>query len=410
MLAAKLTQRSDKSAPLLNTEMADRMVETLGSLKGIALKFGQGMALSQDMQPEAVKKLLYQMFSNAPSLDFSVVRELLQAELGQDIEALFEEFAPEAFAAASLGQVHRATLKSGEAVAVKVQYPKAAQTLRHDLNNLASVMRTAGLGLNLFDEKGYIDEFQTQFSEELDYSLERRRLEHFRTLLEPWPDLMVPRTYPNVSTSRVLVTELLNGKTLTVVCAERDAYSPKERYRIGEQLIRAIYGPFLTSRTMHGDCHPGNFVTMPDGRLGVLDLGCMKEFSFAFWQSYRRTIQSALEGNFSNVLEITAQAGFRIQVSDEQARSLLLDLSHIVCRPFRGDYDFSQCRIREDVTALVRQRPQDFLRVRPPAEGIFFFRSIVGLSDILRALGSSGDFRTTFSELMQRTPPPHASR
>lgn len=380
--------------------MAGQMVKTLGSLKGVALKLGQSIALSQDTQPEAVRRLLYQMFAQVPALDFEKIRTVLTAELGQEFEKVFAQLDHAPFAAASLGQVHRGVLLDGTEVAVKIQYPRAKQTLRQDLQNLGAVMKTAGLGMNLFDEKSYLHEIQTQFSQELDYDLEQRHLEQYRQSVSPWPELRVPKSYPELSSASVLVTELLEGEVLTDVCAEPAKWSAEQRFVLGKQLIRAVYGPFLRDGLVHGDCHPGNFLFLKNGGLGILDFGCVRHFSKPFWHAYRHTIQAALHQDFSQVFEITQSAGFRIQISENKARALLNDLSVIVSRPFLVAYDFGACHIRKDILALVRERPQDFLRIRPPAEGIFFFRSIVGLMDMLRALQCEGDFRSVFIELL----------
>lgn len=404
MLSARLRQAdTHKHVPLISEESTERIVQTLGNLKGVALKLGQTFALSQSSQPEAAKALLHQMFSQAPPLEYQVIQTLLENEFKKPPDKIFKHFETVPFAAASLGQVHKGTLHDGRQVAVKVQYPNANHALWHDLNNLAVVLRTAGLGLNLFNEKEYIEELQQQFSDELDYSLELKRLEQFRALLKPWPDLHVPYAYPDLCTPRVLTTELLNGRMLTEVCTQNDQHTPDERFRIANQLIQAIYGPFLQEGTIHGDCHPGNFIIMTDGRLGMLDFGCTRTFSPSFWKAYRRTVRATLDGELEKILELTRQAGFHIQLEDDAARSLLHELSNIVSRPMMAPYDFGTCRIRENVTALVRRRPQDFLRVRPPSEGIFFFRSIVGLTDILRMLKSHGDFRPTFSALLTST-------
>lgn len=404
-LLATSARRLAGEGPSPQAEAARRLLETLGELKGAALKVGQALSLAGGALPDDVREVVSRLFSQAPPVPFEDVAVVLEEELGRPHREVFPRFEEEPFAAASLGQVHRATLASGEEVAVKVQYPGVAEALEDDLRNLGTVARAVGLGIS--GAGAYADELASSFREELDYELELRRLEQFRAFYAPEPDLVVPRSYPALCSRRVLVLERLEGPTLDAFTRE-DAPADV-RFRVAEQLVRATYGPFVSHGAIHGDTHPGNFVVLRDGRLGVLDFGATRSFSEGFRGAYHELLASAVRGEIPDYVALVRRAGFTIRVPDARARSLLEEIAGIVSRPLCGPYDFGQDRIVEDLQALKLKRAPDLLRVLPPAEGILFYRSLAGLHHDVRALRAAGDFRPVLRRLLgQRAAPPES--
>lgn len=381
-------------------EAARRVLETLGEMKGAALKLGQTLSLGSDTLPPEVRKVVARLFSQAPTLPFEDIAKVIEAELGKHPHELFASFEEAPFAGASLGQVHRARLRSGEEVAVKVQYPGVAAALGEDLKNAETMVKALGIGGSLLDGRDYFDELKREISAELDYRRELVLLEEFRGYLARFPMLVVPKAYPELCAGKVLVLERLEGPTLHAYCQDLAGKSAEERFAVGLRLCEAIYGPFLFHRAIHGDTHPGNFVVLPEGRLGVLDFGSVKHLSERFWRCYRDAFAAGLAGEKPDLLTLIQRGGFTVTIPPEKARPLLDEIAHIVARPLHGPYDFGADTMVEELLALKNRAVLDLARMRPPPEAILFYRAIGGLSYNLRSLKASGDFRPFFREAL----------
>jgi len=269
-----------------------------------------------------------------------------------------------------------------------------------DLKNVHALIRGLSLGGKLLDRRDFVAEVDQQLRGELDYVGERERLERFRGFVARWPDLVVPATFPALSSRRVLVMERLEGPTLDVFTRNVDAVSPEERFAVGERLVRAIYGPFLYHRAIHGDAHPGNYVVMP-GRLGILDFGLVKNLSERFWRASLEVVADAVSGRPMDLYGITRRAGFSIELGEARAKSFLAEVAQIIGKPLMGRYDFSNARIADELIELKSRRALDMLRVRPPPESLFYYRSVVGLGANLKSLKAAGDFRPFFRQALR---------
>ncbi len=381
----------------LSKNAAERIVATLGDLKGVAMKLGQVASMDSDLLAPEVRAILARLQNQAPAMPYERVAEVVESELGQRPEALFDSFDREPMAAASLGQVHRARWK-GRELAVKVQYPGIGEALTSDLENLGVLFNTLSKTSRALDGRAYYQEIRHEMSLEVDYRREAAMCRAYAEAAKQLPELKVPDVVDERTSERVLTLELLPGRTLKDFVAA-DPSEP-ERFRVARLLIRAIYGPFLLGGEMHADPHPGNFVVMPDGRLGVLDFGSVKRFSPVFIEEHRRMFLKALSQEPFDVLEVCRAVGFSIELPDDEARALIREVLHIAGRPMRADiYDYKRCTIVRDTKALFRQHPAAFLKIRPPAEAVMFFRSTGGLSQNLRLLGARGDFRSVYREL-----------
>jgi predicted unusual protein kinase regulating ubiquinone biosynthesis (AarF/ABC1/UbiB family) len=377
---------------------AEKLVATLGDLKGAAMKFGQAISMDAELFTPEVRAVLSRLQNAAPSMPYERVREVVERELGSAPEALYATFEREPMAAASLGQVHRATLADGREVAVKVQYPGIGEALTSDLQNLGTLVRTLSKTSKVLDGRAYYEELKSEMILEVDYRREASLARAFAEAARRLPDLKVPDVVEERTSQRVLTLELLAGPTLKDFMVS--APSAPERFRVARLLIRAIYGPFLVEGEIHSDPHPGNFVVMPDGRLGVLDFGSVKRFSPTFVEVNRRLFKNAIEQRQADVLDVCREVGFSIELPDDEARPLIREVLHTAGRPLRVDeYDYATDEISRDMKTLFRENAASFLRIRPPAEAVMFFRSTGGLSQNLRLLGAKGDFRAVYREL-----------
>src|SRR5436190_8526988 len=261
-----------------HVEAAERMVDALGQLKGAAMKIGQlASFIDTDFLPPEYRELyqdkLSQLRSDAPSMSWKQVREVLAEEWDEPVEELFEDFEEEAAAAASIGQVHRATLPDGRRVAVKIQYPGIAKALRADMQNAGMIMRMAKALAPGLDAEAAAEELKERVLEELDYEYEAQNQRTFARAYRGHPFIYVPDVISRLPTERVLVTEWVDGKGFE----EIKELPQEEKDRFGEIVFRFCFGSIYHLQHFNADAHPGNYVLMPDGNVAFLDFGMTKQ-------------------------------------------------------------------------------------------------------------------------------------
>jgi predicted unusual protein kinase regulating ubiquinone biosynthesis (AarF/ABC1/UbiB family) len=346
-----------------------------------------------------VRQVLARLQNQAPPMGYAQVERVVQEALGAPPPRLFAHFEREPFAAASLGQVHRARLADGREVAVKVQYPGIAQSLQADLDNVGLVVRTVSLAGRGLDGGAYYRELCSELLLELDYRREAALARAFGAAAAGLPELVVPQVVDALSAERVLTLELLPGTTLKDWVPT--APSPEARFRVSRQLVRAIYGPFFLAGLIHADPHPGNFLVMPDGRLGVLDFGSIKRFGAEFVQANRALLLQALRFEARDVLSLCRAVGFTVELPEPEAAAFLLEVLDIGSRPWRTDaYDYARCEMNGDMRRHFLKNAARAMKIRPPPEAVLFFRSTGGLSQNLRLLEAAGNFRQVFQDVV----------
>ncbi len=292
-------------------------------------KLGQLLSTRSDLLPTAYTEALSRLQDEVEPFAFADVEAIVEAELGADVRHLFARFDPEPLASASLGQVHRATLRTGREVVVKVQRPDAREVVRGDMETLRKVAAMADRGTTAGRRLGFEDlllQFQRSLSAELDYRREARNLLRFKDLTSDYDLLVVPEPVLELSSSRVLTMELVEGRKVTDIgplgLTELDARP------IVAQLFRAYLRSILHHGFLHADPHPGNLLVTPDGRLGILDLGMVAHVPPRIQQLVVRLL---------------------VAISDddgEQAATVLAELGHPL-----DDYD--PLAFRDEVTRLV---------------------------------------------------------
>ncbi|HYH99691.1 AarF/ABC1/UbiB kinase family protein [Hyalangium sp.] len=387
-----------QESELLSKGMAEKLVATLGDLKGAAMKFGQAVSMDSDLLTPEVRQIMARLQNQAPSMGYDTVARVVREELGASPEALFREFDRQPLAAASLGQVHRAVLEDGRAVVVKVQYPGVGDSLKGDLDNLGMVVKTFSKAAKVMDGTAYFQELREELLLELDYRREAHLCRGFVQSAARLPDLKVPDVIPERTSERVLTLELLEGQTLKDWVLTEPP--PEERFRVARQLVLAIYGPFFCAGEIHADPHPGNFMVMKDGRLGLLDFGSIKGFSERFVDVNRRMFLQAVRLEPMDILTLSREVGFTVELPDAEAEELIHEVLRIAGRPMRSHaYDFTTCEISRDMKRHFARNATRFLKIRPPPEAVMFFRSTGGLAQNLRLIGARGDFRRVYQEV-----------
>ncbi|HUQ81817.1 MAG TPA: AarF/ABC1/UbiB kinase family protein [Gemmatimonadaceae bacterium] len=255
-----------------------RIASDLQSLRGPAMKLGQLLSVQSGVLPEETLAALASLQREAPAMHPSLVRAQFKAAMGAAPETVFRTFDETPFAAASLGQVHRAVTRRGETVAVKIQYPAIEDAVRNDFTWFRAIA-TASQIKRLFPES-LIREMEQHIVAETDYEAEASSAEFFATGLEPLDYVEVPRIRRDLSAGTVLTMSMLAGESLDAFLAQR----PSQRLRnlVGERLLELFYFQVLQLGAFHADPHWGNYLFRPDGSIGLVDFGCVKRLDPAF--------------------------------------------------------------------------------------------------------------------------------
>jgi predicted unusual protein kinase regulating ubiquinone biosynthesis (AarF/ABC1/UbiB family) len=258
------------------------LVDQLGRMRGAAMKVGQMISMVEldglpDDQKDELQQKLASLRDSIPPVPFGRLEKLLRKELGAPLGSVFSDFDERAFAAASIGQVHRAKTLAGDEIVVKVQYPGVAEAVETDLRNamlLVPLLKRLAPGL---DGKALGEEMRERIGEELDYELEAQNQRRVARMMRGHPFIHVPRVYTDLSTRRVLVSEYVEGERFEAV---RRADEP-QRDRYGEIVFRFFFGLLYRDRIALGDPHPGNYLLRPDGRVCFLDFGLLRDVDHA---------------------------------------------------------------------------------------------------------------------------------
>ncbi len=249
-----------------------RAREELGNLKGPAMKLGQLASMGSGVLGLEALEELANLQMRAPGMHASLARAQFKSALGKYPEELFREFDPEPFAAASLGQVHRGITRSGEKVAIKIQYPAIRSAIENDFKLFRSLTLPGRVTGHL--PAALLAEFERGFLEETDYLHEAQNLEFFRKELKGLTYLSVPQVYHELSGDRVLTMSFIEGAPLRNFLMEKP--SAALRNLVGERLVEMYHTQLHWLKALHADSHPGNYLLRSDGRIGLVDFGCVK--------------------------------------------------------------------------------------------------------------------------------------
>jgi ubiquinone biosynthesis protein len=258
----------------LPSERGRHLRELLDELGPTFVKFGQLLSMRPDVLPPDIIAELRGLQDDVSPFPYEEAEEVVRLELGQPIERLFRDFDPVPLAAASIGQVHRATLPNGRDVVVKVQRPGAQRQIEADLNLMYQAARLAKervRALDFIDAEGLVDEFARSIRQELDYRLEARNAETFRKNFAGHPHVRIPRVYWSYTRPRVLTLEFLDGTQLADI--EVLGWTPEQRYRLAEILTEAWMTMIFRQGFFHGDPHPANVLVFSPDRIGLVDFG-----------------------------------------------------------------------------------------------------------------------------------------
>ncbi|UQA62066.1 ABC1 kinase family protein [Polyangium aurulentum] len=383
---------------------AEAMLKTLGEMKGLPLKLGQMASYIDGLAPpgheEKFQAALKKLLDKAPPLSAESAAQMIQTELGGAPEQVFEQWEREPFAAASIGQVHRAVTKSGARVAVKVQYPGIDKAIENDLKSISLLETMMSPVTKKFHAKQAIDEIRTVFMSELDYAREAEMADLFRRINANEPDIFVPEVHHGLTTRRVLTTEFAEGQGYADFCKTA---SQEARNRAGEAIWRFTFRSMLRYGVLYADPHPGNYRFMPDGRVAFLDFGCVKMLPPELVEDMKRYMRAAMDADWDEFDRACVEV-LGYDPNDESwdlYRSYTLEL--MMPLTTKEAWVCSKERARETVSFLARgvrslsfkegELPNIPHVPKMPQDFTFVNRLQWGLASVMAGLGTVAYFR-----------------
>lgn len=379
----------------LDEDNARDIYQSLSQLKGSALKVAQMLAMDKNLLPDAYQQQFALGQYSAPPLSYPLVVKTFRQYFGQNPTDLFDEFGKSAANAASIGQVHKATL-NGKELAVKVQYPGVAESVRSDLK-LVKPFATRLFNISEKELDQYMQEVEEKLLEETDYELEVRRSVEIACACMFIPNLSFPSYYPNLSSSRIITMDWLPGKHIKEFLATNPSQETREK--IGQAMWEFYHHQIHNLKKVHADPHPGNFLMQPDGTLGVIDFGCVKEIPEDFYKVYFRLMSNKIVSDDKELVPVLEALQFLYPDDTPQERKVFIgvfrEMTTLLGRPFHTDrFDFSDKSYFDSIYALSdRLSKMKELRqsrhARGSRHGLYINRTYFGLYQLLHQLGAT---------------------
>lgn len=363
----------DDDAPAGDVDRATSFAEDLEALGPTFIKLGQLLSTRHDLLPAAYTTALERLQDSVDPIPFDTVREVVEAELGATLKERFSEFDEQPVAAASIGQVHRAVLRNGREVVVKVQRPDVREVAREDMEVLERLASLADARTDVGRTFGFgplLDQFRRSLAGELDYRREARSLVRFGELTAPYDLLIVPQPVPDYSTSRVLTMDYVEGRKITDI--GRLGLVDLDTGPIVEQLFSAYLHMILDAGVLHADPHPGNLLLTDDGRLALLDLGMTASVPPRIQDDIIKLLLSISDGDGEETATVLAAMGHPLDGFD--AAAFRDDVSHLVSEALASGSDVSVGTVLMDLSRLSGQHG-----LRPPAEMSMVGKALLNL-------------------------------
>ncbi|MTV27661.1 AarF/ABC1/UbiB kinase family protein [Nitriliruptoraceae bacterium ZYF776] len=399
----------------MHAEMAAHLAEVLGEMKGAAMKLGQLLSfVDLDLPPEVrstYHEALAKLRDEAPAFDPGAIREVLVDQYGAPPEEVFASFDPQPLAAASIGQVHAATLDDGSEVVVKVQYPGVAEAVRADLRNAESFAPLARIVSPNQEIEPLLEELRERVFDELDYEREAQYQRAFANRYDGHPFIRVPDIYGDLCRKQVLVSERIRGQRFDDFVATADA---ADKQRVGEIIFRYAFGSIGRFRLFNGDPHPGNYLVERDAdgvpTVAFLDYGSVKLFSRERYGTMRRIEAAMSLADRDEALQALRDAGFlpkRANVDEDTVYEWfqLYTKPVLAEQPFTFTPEFAAEVIRS--TTDPRSPYGDVVRrLNLPSDYLLLNRIQWGLNSVLARLEATNDWRAIRDEYLDAVQQP----
>lgn len=389
---------------LLRSEAAHRLAAGLGEMKGLAMKIGQMMSYVDPSLPPEYRRILALLQTQSQPTPAPEVRNIVETELASPLERVFSDFEEAPIACASIGQVHRARLRDGTDVAVKVQHPEIEAAIRADLKSASIVGKMKALALPGQDIAGLGRELEARFLEECDYRLEAERQGWFADAFRGDDVIVVPEVHRDLSTRRVLVSTFEPGLRFENFLARNPPDDLRDRF--GEALFRFYLGTLYERGVFHADPHPGNYLFREDGRLVMLDYGCVRRFE-PDWLARMKGLLAAVmrDADGETIHEACVKLGIVHPTKRYDRREVREFLDYMYAPGLReGRHRITPAYAAEAIKRIGN--PKNARSMRLPGEMLFLTRVNIGLMSIFADLGAAIDWRGLTLDLLAKDLPP----
>ena len=376
----------------LNADNAEDIYQSLSELKGSALKVAQMLSMDKNALPTPFQDKFALSQYSAPPLSYPLVVRTFKKYLGKAPEGIFDSFTKRAVNAASIGQVHKATL-DGKELAVKVQYPGVADSISSDLKIVRPIAARM-FKISTTELEQYIGEVEEKLIEETNYSLELQRSMKLTKKSAHLANICFPRYYPEFSSERILVMDWISGIHVTEWVGEEPTQD--ERNKIGQALWDFYHYQIHHLQEVHADPHPGNFIITPDNQLGIIDFGCVKVIPKDFYDQYFKLMQKDILNGDYDLEGLFMELGFLSPQDTRREKtffmSLFREMIELLGRPFRyktfdfgnDDYFRQIYEVGDRVSRMKELRNSK--TARGNRHGLYINRTYFGLYNLLNEL------------------------
>ncbi|MDB2355920.1 AarF/ABC1/UbiB kinase family protein [Pseudoalteromonas sp.] len=373
-------EKLNRQSLIMSSKNIENLAEQLAQLRGAAMKLGQLLSMdSGELLPPELSQLLARLRSDGHAMPHKQLVSVFKSQWGEGWLDKLSHIELKPFAAASIGQVHKANLENGEALAIKVQYPGIAKSIESDVDNLASLLKLSGLLPKHIDIDPLIAEAKQQLLDEADYEREADFLKVYQRYLAPFAQFKVPQTYPELSTKQVLAMEFVDGIDLDE-CVE---LNQAQRDNLARDLIQLFFYELLQFNTVQTDPNFANYLYQPASETVVLlDFGATRPLPKVICDGYFKLFAGAIEYNEKEIALAAEQIGYFDSQIDQHYKQNVLNIFKLACEPLLIDeaYDFAASplakQIRDKGLEMSTQKQQWH---SPPIDALFVHRKLAGL-------------------------------
>jgi predicted unusual protein kinase regulating ubiquinone biosynthesis (AarF/ABC1/UbiB family) len=385
---------------------AEDVAKELGNMKGAIMKAGQMFSFIAEGLPPEAQAALATLQADVPPMAPSLAEKVVREELGKHPEQIFLDWNPAPVAAASIGQVHKAVLRDGREVAVKVQYPGVDKAIKGDLDNAEMLYGMfSSFAMRNMDVTAIVDELRARMGDELDYRLEAKHQAEIAEIYRGHPWIRIPAVVPEHSARRVLTTEWVDGMRWDELLEHG---SRETKQHAGEVLFRFAQGSINCHGVFNGDPHPGNYRFHHDGSITFLDFGLVKRWTPGELEQMEPVLDATLAEDPQAVLDAMVHAGFLPQKHDVDPQ-VLFDYLRPPWEPYLGDsFTFNRPWLAEMLGKMINiQGPvMDVVRqLNMPPSYVILDRVVWGMSALLAKLEASGPWGAILAEYRKGGPP-----
>lgn len=390
-------EQKNEARSKLFQDIGVQIADTLGEMKGAVMKVGQIASQYKDIFPPEVARAIAKLQRQAPAMPFAEIKQQVEKELGKPLEQTFRHFDEQPFAAASIGQVHKATLPNGTEVVVKVQYPSVDEACESDLKQVRLALRLMGvLKVDKKLQDRLFKEIQDSLHEELNYEIEAQNLQVFKTFHQALDSkIIIPKVYTEYSSRRILTLSLEKGESIETA----STWDLAVRNDIGRRLIRALGQEIFFLKRFHCDPHPGNFAFREDGSVIIYDFGGVKTLSNDIISHFKSLVRAARQQDIvtieDHLMDLNALAE-----KDKFPEELYKAWLEILLRPLTTHYDFAENSAHHDGMKLVKKSLKYWDVFKPSPDTLMVNRTISGQYWNLIHLKVHDNLNDLFEELV----------